>query len=87
MRIGPALEKNSDVYEVTSPDSWSDEKLNVSFGDYRVANMDMDTGWTTTRDSSSTGSFWTDLIYDAAGVSVGGTDDHVGDRAQSRRGR
>lgn len=76
MRVDPALESNASVYEVKSPDVWSAEKkLNVSFGAYRVSDMDI--SWTTTGDTSSPGSFLTDVLYEVAGVKTGGDDDSI----------
>jgi hypothetical protein len=68
MQVDPSLETNARVYEVESPDSWSDKKLNVSFGPYRVA--DINAGWRRTGKSSSTGSFWTDMLFEATGIST-----------------
>jgi hypothetical protein len=56
MKINPSLEANALVYEVKSPDSWSDRKLNVSFGKYQVA--DVDTGWVTTKKSYESEMHW-----------------------------
>jgi hypothetical protein len=69
MKVDPSLETNASVYEVESPDSWSDKKLNVSFGPYRVA--DMDAGWRRTGDSPSTGSFWADMLADILSETTG----------------
>ena len=60
MKIDPSLETNARVYEVKSPDSWSDKMLNVFFGAYRVA--DADTGWTRTKKSSVTEIYWVNVV-------------------------
>ncbi len=40
MVVDPALEKNARVYEMSMPGEFSDAKLNVSFGNYRVTEAD-----------------------------------------------
>lgn len=60
MKIDPSLEANARIYEIKSPDSWSDRRLNVSFGTYRVA--DADTGGTITKKSSVTEIHWLNML-------------------------
>jgi hypothetical protein len=73
MKVDPTLETNASVYEVESPSSWSDKKLNVSFGAYRVA--DVDTSWIRTRKPSATGSLWADMLFEVAGISTSSYDE------------
>ncbi len=40
MMVDPVLEKNASVYEMSIPGKFTDAKLNVSFGDYRVTEAD-----------------------------------------------
>lgn len=62
MKVDPSLETNAKVYEVTSPNVWfSDKKLHVTFGDYRVA--DANTGWRTTNTSSATETSLTNQLF------------------------
>ncbi len=69
MKVDPALETNSRVHEVQTPKEWSDEKkLNVSFGDYRVTDMNIRSA----RKALSTGSFWTRVLFEGTGIMVGG---------------
>ena len=73
MKVDPTLESNASVYEVKTPDVWSDEKkLNVSFGAYRVTDMDI--GWTKKRNASTSGNFWIDMLTYIPGVSAGSVD-------------
>lgn len=60
MKIDPSLETNARVYEVKSPDPFSDNKLNVFFGPYRV--VDADTGPVTTTKSSVTEIDWGNIL-------------------------
>jgi hypothetical protein len=83
MKVDPALETNASVYEVLSPEGWSDKELNVSFGAYRVE--DVDTGWVTTRKSSDRESFWANMLYEATGISTISPDDITGDTADDTR--
>ena len=59
MKIGPSLETNARLYEVKTPDTWSERRLNVSFGPYRVA--DADTGWTRPTKSSERKIYWLNI--------------------------
>lgn len=73
MKVDPTLEANASVYEVKTPNVWSDEKkLNVSFGAYRVTDMDI--GWTKKRNASTSGNFWVDMLTYIPGVSAGGVN-------------
>lgn len=40
MQIDPSLKTNAKVYEVKHPDTWTDKRLNVSFGPYQVTDVD-----------------------------------------------
>lgn len=77
MRVDPSLRDNANVYKVTSPDSWSpDKRLNVSFGPYRVT--DLDVGWTTTRTPSKTKGLLA-ILLQRAGISIGLSTDNDDD--------
>ncbi len=79
MKVDPILEANAFVYEIKSPGALSDKKLNVSFGPYRV--VDIDTSWITTEESAS-GLFWVDLLYEFTGINSSGiqkSDDRTSD--------
>ena len=66
MRVDPSLENNAKVYKVISPNAWfTDEKLNLSFGQYRVA--DAKTGWRTTKTSSATETSLTNQLFGMSG--------------------
>ena len=41
MNVDSSLEANAQIYKMKSPSSWFDEKLNVTFGDYRVSKTDI----------------------------------------------
>ena len=60
MKIDPSLETNARLYEVKTPDSWSERRLNVSFGPYRVA--DADGGLTRTTKSSVSEIYWLNIV-------------------------
>ncbi len=64
MKIDPSLETNARLYEVKTPDTWSERRLNVSFGPYRVA--DADTGWTRPTKSSEREIYWLNIVLDIA---------------------
>ena len=62
MRVDPSLETNAKVYEVISQNAWfTDEKLNVSFGEYWVS--DANTGWRTTQTSLATETSFTNQLF------------------------
>jgi len=60
MKMDPFLANDAQVYELSSSGKFFDTRLNVAFGDYRVAQAD--TGWMQTRDPTAPDSFWLRLI-------------------------
>ncbi len=61
MKIDPSLETNARLYEVKTPDTWSEKRLNVSFGPYRVADADAYLARTTK--SSESEIYWLNLAF------------------------
>ena len=73
MKLDPSLANHAQVYELSSPGKFSDARLNVAFGDYRVAQAD--TGWMRTRDPSAPDPFWLSLIIGVAHLSTSSDPD------------
>lgn len=68
MHLDPMLAENAQVYEVSSPGKFFDARLNVSFGEYQVAEAD--TQSTVTRDPSEPDSFWIRMIFGILNVNT-----------------
>lgn len=78
MNVDPSLQNNSEVYEVTSSGSWwSDDRLNVSFGNYRVTDADI--SWET----KSEGKGFFAQVLDKWGLDAGYSDVITESKSQS----
>lgn len=68
MEIDPSLKTNAKVYEVKHPDTWTDKRLNVSFGPYQVTDVDF--SWRKKVDSPGLGLH----LLEHMGLTVPGAD-------------